>query len=142
MFYGCTSLVSAPDLPATTIADSCYLEMFSECTSLAFAPSALPATTLDMFCYQSMFNGCSALAFAPVLPATTLAECCYNAMFYGCSSLSEVNVSFTDWNEEGYSTGGWLDGVSSTGIFNCPAALDTTTRDANHVPEEWVVVNA
>lgn len=34
MFNGCTSLVNAPELPATTLASSCYAGMFNGCTSL------------------------------------------------------------------------------------------------------------
>ena len=34
MFYGCTSLTTAPALPATTLAESCYECMFADCTSL------------------------------------------------------------------------------------------------------------
>ena len=34
LFYNCTSLTTAPELPATTLANSCYLYMFSGCTSL------------------------------------------------------------------------------------------------------------
>lgn len=86
MFEGCTSLVSAPQLPATTLAQTCYAGMFRGCTSLKQAP-ALPATVLQDSCYQSMFADCSALEQVPDLPATTLADCCYQAMFSGCSGL-------------------------------------------------------
>jgi hypothetical protein len=34
MFNGCVSLVSAPQLPATTLTESCYYYMFNGCTSL------------------------------------------------------------------------------------------------------------
>ena len=34
MFQGCTSLVNAPALPATTLATYCYRQMFYNCTSL------------------------------------------------------------------------------------------------------------
>ena len=34
MFYGCTSLTTAPELPATTLAEACYSGMFCDCTSL------------------------------------------------------------------------------------------------------------
>ena len=34
MFYGCTSLTTAPTLNATTLAPSCYREMFRSCSSL------------------------------------------------------------------------------------------------------------
>ena len=87
MFSGCTSLTTAPELPATTLANNCYDHMFYNCTNLVTAPS-LPATTLADNCYKSMFNGCSNLATAPELPATILANYCYDHMFSGCSNLT------------------------------------------------------
>ena len=86
MFRGCTSLISAPELPATTLAKNCYKNMFQGCTSLISAPE-LPATTLTNNCYQNMFQGCTSLTQAPALPATTLANNCYQYMFQGCTSL-------------------------------------------------------
>ena len=71
MFDRCTSLTSAPALPATTLETRCYEIMFSNCTSLTTAP-ALPATTLESRCYYYMFNGCTSLTSAPELPATSL----------------------------------------------------------------------
>ena len=87
MFRNCTSLTTAPELPATTLAQSCYLQMFYGCTSLATAPE-LPATKLATYCYEYMFYGCSSLTTAPELPATTLTESCYSYMFSGCTSLT------------------------------------------------------
>lgn len=87
MFRGCTSLATAPVLPATTLAPSCYLSMFNGCSALTTA-SELPATTLADNCYDAMFWECTSLNTAPELPATTLAASCYNGMFYGCSSLT------------------------------------------------------
>ena len=86
MFRGCTSLITAPELPATTLTENCYDGMFDGCTSLTTAPE-LPATTLNESCYHSMFEGCTSLITAPELPATTLAIYCYCYMFYGCTSL-------------------------------------------------------
>lgn len=40
-----------------TLATSCYYAMFRGCTSLVTAP-ALPATTLATDCYRAMFYGC------------------------------------------------------------------------------------
>lgn len=85
MFYGCTSLATAPVLPATTLANSCYGYMFEGCSSLTTAPE-LPATTLANSCYMSMFAGTKITA-APELPATILTDSCYRNMFYGCASL-------------------------------------------------------
>ena len=89
MFSSCTNLTQAPALPATTLADYCYGDMFSNCTSLTSAPE-LPATTLDYGCYSGMFNGCTSLASAPELPATTLANNCYDYMFKGCTNLTQA----------------------------------------------------
>ena len=89
MFMGCSSLKTAPVLPATELAYACYYEMFNGCSSLTEAPS-LPATTLVHSCYRSMFMNCTSLLEAPELPATTLAEGCYFYMFYNCTSLKEA----------------------------------------------------
>lgn len=69
-----------------TMGDRCYCAMFHECTSLITAPE-LPATTLASGCYSAMFFGCTSLTTAPALPATTLADYCYDSMFYGCASI-------------------------------------------------------
>ena len=87
MFSDCTSLTTAPALPATNLANDCYSNMFSSCTSLTTAPE-LPATTLADYCYSNMFSDCTSLTTAPALPATNLANDCYSNMFYGCTSLT------------------------------------------------------
>ena len=89
MFSGCSSLIRAPELPATTLAANCYKNMFSGCSSLIQAPE-LPATTLADNCYEYMFYKCSSLIQAPELPATTLAANCYAFMFYECPSLIQA----------------------------------------------------
>ena len=103
MFRGCTSLTVAPELPATTLAESCYYIMFADCTSLTVAPE-LPATTLADGCYYSMFDGCTSLTVAPELPATTLAISCYAYMFDDCVNL-KVNT------------------LSGNKIFTCPSTI-------------------
>ena len=73
-------------LPATTLTDACYCEMFKYCEKLTKAP-ALPATELKNECYHSMFNRCTSLTEAPDLPAQVMKPSCYKQMFYKCSSL-------------------------------------------------------
>ena len=87
LFYRCSSLTTAPELPATRLADYCYSSMFSSCTSLTTTP-ALPATILAKGCYNGMFDMCSKLTDAPTLPATRLADYCYSYMFSNCTSLT------------------------------------------------------
>ena len=92
MFYDCTSLTQAPELPATTLADSCYGFMFSYCKSLTKAPE-LPAKTLAKNCYFYMFEGCTSLTQAPELPATTLADSCYECMFHNIGHDITINAN-------------------------------------------------
>ena len=99
MFYGCTSLTQAPELPATTLATGCYNSMFCGCTSLTQTPE-LPATTLATGCYNSMFCGCTNLTKAPALPATTLADYCYEQMFKGCTSLKLSTTQTGEYAQE------------------------------------------
>ncbi len=89
LFLNCSVLTSAPELPATTLANYCYYAMFSLCTNLTAAPE-LPATTLENDCYSGMFQGCTSLTAAPELPATTLAGSCYTNMFHACTSLTSA----------------------------------------------------
>lgn len=120
LFKGCSLLIDASKLilPATTLSDSCYREMFKDCINLTTAPE-LPATTLAANCYRAMFfitegsfgsltkspelpvttlaQGCyylmfgqQALTTSPKLPATTLSIDCYNRMFKGCTNLIQA----------------------------------------------------
>ena len=91
MFAECTNLTEAPILPAETLTEACYMEMFYGCTSLAEAP-ILPAESLAESCYMEMFSDCTSLVTAPALPAETLAESCYIEMFSGCTSLVTAPV--------------------------------------------------
>jgi len=107
-------------LPATTLAEGCYYQMFAgcdglnnlsislkiyadkmavsscclmfhNCKSLKYPPK-LPATTMANNCYQEMFEGCSMLIAVPDLPATTLADECYLAMFCFCTRLVNASI--------------------------------------------------
>ena len=89
LFEGCTSLLSAPELPATTMEKGCYYRMFSGCTALKSAPE-LPAEALAMNCYQHMFRGCSTLTSAPELQATIMEQGCYFGMFSECTELTSA----------------------------------------------------
>lgn len=141
MFGFCSNLVTAPAiLPATTLANNCYQEMFQSCSSLVNIPE-LPATTLANYCYYSMFLQCTSLTTAPVLPATTLVTGCYNSMFNSCSSLNYIKALFTTQPSDTY-TSSWVSKVPSTGTFvkNSEATWDVTGD--NGIPTGWTVETA
>ena len=127
-------------LPATTLSDGCYQNMFQGCTSLTTAPE-LPATTLATSCYIRMFYGCTSLTTAPILPATELMYSCYNRMFRNCSNLNYVKALFTTTPDSSY-TNEWLRSVAGSGIFvkNINATWDVTGY--NGIPSGWTVETA
>lgn len=139
MFADCTSLTIAPKLPATTLAQYCYYYMFRGCTSITVAPE-LPATTLAAECYCGMFYGCTSLTTAPELPATTLVSDCYKTMFYGCTSLNYITCLATDISAT-HCTGGWVDGVASSGTFVKAASMSSWTTGRDGIPSGWTVQN-
>lgn len=124
LFHGSSIKTVSPDfLPATTITNGCYFDLFSGST-LENAPE-LPALIMKDNCYRGMFYGCQNLTQAPVLPATTIAQGCYAFMLSNCSSLVQVPaLHATELAQECY-----------RGLFqNCTAltqapALPATTLD-------------
>ena len=89
MFFSCSSLTTAPKLPATTLASYCYTYMFGNCTSLTSAPE-LPATNLNTSCYDSMFRECTALKR---IKMNASSRSWGESMFYGCTSLELVDMT-------------------------------------------------
>jgi hypothetical protein len=114
MFYGCASLVNAPELPATTLAQGCY---------------------------EYMFYGCTALTSAPELPATTLVDYCYNFMFRYCTNLNYIKAMFTTTPGTNY-TKSWVQDVASTGTFVKNSAATWNVTGYNGVPSRWTVQTA
>ena len=133
------SLVDSTCQLLTIPCDFCFRSLFASCTSLTTAP-ALPATTLAVNCYRSMFQGCEGLTTAPALPATALEANCYQYIFNGCIKLSSIEVSFTSWTQATNQTDSWVTYVSSSGTFTKPTAL-ATEYNTSRIPTGWTVVN-
>lgn len=108
MFNYCmpTNGGSLPILPATTLAEGCYKNMYYNLNNgWAYAPERrfgipsgmLPATTLAPYCYEGMFGGAQGCGAIPenLLPATTLAEGCYKSMFiqFGEHNSDDISTS-------------------------------------------------
>ena len=128
-------------LPATTLVDECYFDMFYECTSLTTAPE-LPATTLADRCYSEMFANCTSLTTAPDLSATTLAGNCYEYMFNGCSSLNYIKMLATSFDPESMCFDEWVGGVAATGTFVKNASMTSLPSGNSGIPSGWTVENA
>ena len=88
----CNIDISVPSftLPATTLSDHCYAEMFSENTTVSFVPT-LPAINAATYCYSNMFYHCTGLVnnseiTGEICLAHTATRCC-ESMFEGCTNL-------------------------------------------------------
>ena len=169
LFEDCTSLIQAPELPATHLIVGCYSDMFSGCTSLTQAPE-LPATDFSGVeisgedVYNSMFKGCTSLTQAPKLPNTNLSFRCYAYMFQGCTSLTRApelpattlvdgcywqmfygcaKLNYVKCLATDTSAGGctkdWLSGVSETGTFECDNKKYFTVDSPNGIPKGWTI---
>ena len=140
LFMGCTGLVSAEKLllPIKTLANGCYIGMFYECTSLTVAPE-LPATTLAPYCYRNMFEGCTSLTKAPELPAQLLVNSCYEYMFYNCTSLNYIKC-LENGRDGSRVTNDWVRGVAATGTFIKNPNTTWSTGNSG-IPEGWTVID-
>ena len=98
----------------------------------------LPATTLTEGCYQDMFNGCKGIEKAPELPAPKLEKNCYQEMFYDCAKLNHVKCLATDIKAEN-STKDWLGkaGTEATGEKVLESAVPMTANSDDGVPTAW-----
>ena len=114
--------------------------MFVRCKSLTTAPK-LPATTLASSCYDAMFQSCTSLTTAPELPATTLAERCYNGMFNNCNKLNYIKMLATDISASNC-LNNWVGNVSPTGTFIKNAAMESLPTGSSGIPDGWAVQNA
>ena len=98
----------------------------------------LPATTLTEGCYQDMFNGCKGIEKAPELPAPKLEKNCYQEMFYDCAKLNHVKCLATDIKAEN-STKDWLGkaGSEATETKVLESVVDMTKNSDDGVPTSW-----
>ena len=135
MFSGCNSLVNAPALNTIALASYCYSHMFEYCSSLV-NPPALPADILTIGCYSEMFEGCTSLTKAPDLMATSLETSCYSGMFYDCINLKYIKCNARYYNS--YYFNMWVENVSKNGDFYC---YDESIfqKGYNGIPDGWTV---
>ena len=147
LFNECKVLTSAPELPATTLADNCYVGMFYGCISLEKAPE-LKAIKLANYCYSAMFYGCTSLTTAPELKATELAASCYFRMFYDCTKLSTVTMlapsdqitSKVDCCDYWLDNAGTDETITSrTLIVTDEAAYTTLKNKTDYLPAKWQI---
>lgn len=85
MFYGCSKLVSGPDMDTSQVTRMTY--MFYDCPSLTSFPDMNTSQVTNM---AYMFWNCSSLTSVPDMDTSQVTNMSY--MFQTCSSLTDGNV--------------------------------------------------
>jgi len=141
LFGTIAAITSAKNLilPATTLTDYCYYNMFGSQTLMVEGPQILPATTLAPYCYGMMFNNCWRLLRSPEIHATTLNTGSCKWMFSDCLALNEVhcyaqNISATECLYQ------WMYNVAASGTFYKDTNTTYPSGDSG-IPANWTVVN-
>ena len=119
-----------------TLYNACFSETFKNAKVVDASALLLPATTLANNCYSNMFYGCGSLTAAPALPATTLADSCYQFMFQNCSSLSKIKCYAVTIASD--SVNQWVERVSSVGTFVKKRGV-TWSSGTSGIPTGWTV---
>lgn len=102
MFEECDSLTTLPSdlLPVTALSTYCCASMFYGCDNLTTAPDLI-ATTLVESCYLNMFNWCSRLASVKCLATDITANnCTKNWMSSVPNKGTFTKASSTSWSRD------------------------------------------
>lgn len=100
MFESCSALVTAPAaIPLSTVTANSCQRMFRYCAALVTAPE-LPAATLENYAYEQMFNGCTPLAYIKCLATTISATSSTNSWLNGVAATGTFvkAASMTSWS--------------------------------------------
>ncbi len=141
MFNRAFNLVKAPsELPATTLGDACYMNMFYNCGAMTTVMDELPATTLAASAYSQMFTACSGFTTTPILPAAVITTYGYYRMFYNAKKVNSITCLALD--KTAYNANGsFTYGVASSGTFTKHKDMTSWSRGSNGIPNNWTVVD-
>ena len=121
-------------LPAPSLTPHCYRALFANTPTLMTAPE-LPALNLGESCYRFMFQSTS-ITESPVLPATTLVKDCYYGLFDKCAALTYIKCLATSGLGTTGCTS-WVRDVGPTGTFVKDPNANWSTG-VSGIPTGWV----
>ena len=133
MFYGCSSLISLPDISNWDTKNVTDMNlMFYECSSLISLPDISKWDTKNVTNMSGMFYGCSSLISLPDISkwdtknATNMTN-----MFRGCSSLISL-PDISNWDTKNVTNMSWLfNGCSS--LHSLPDISKWNTKNATNM---------
>lgn len=140
MFRNCTGLTRAPTFRVEGTAYRCCYNMFRQCSNLVDVSTIeLPATTLSQDCYRELFRQCSQLKTCPVLPAPTLVKECYRQMF-SKSGITTIVCLATNISAE-LCLDQWMSEVAGGGTFYKSPSMSGWPSGQSGIPSNWTVVD-
>ena len=130
LFLACSSLVYAPEIPATVTDVN---QTFKGCSSLKTPPDAIPSGVTDM---NECFECCTSLTAAPEIPASvTIISGC----FAGCGTSLTGNVVIHSTNlENAHGAFRSLDGNTPTNITAIYVRDDTVAGQLGTWNDGWI----
>ncbi len=165
MFYGCSNLISSPNLDSITrIADyGCY-HMLHNCSSLTTIPSLSNLEGVGAYGLSSMFVNCSSMTTTPDLRklksigdsgcygmflgcakirsgvdfsgVTSVGSNACNYLYYNCSILTTATApKISTWDDTKFNR--WLAGAGGSGVVIKPSGLSIPTNSESGVPTGW-----
>ena len=140
MFRNCRDLTRAPTFRVEGTAFRCCYNMFRGCGNLEHIEGIeLPALSLSEDCYRELFRDCSNLTSVPVFPAPILVDRCYQQMLSGCTSLTSITCLATDISATSCLEN-WVQGINTTGTFHKASSMSSWVKGKN-VPSKWTITD-
>ena len=102
MFYGCSNLITTPEMCDCQIKDNAVCQMFYNCSNIIKTPKNLRFTTITKSASyyppcQSVFSGCTKLETVVPITVTSISTPSttdFASMYYKCTSLKQVNALY------------------------------------------------
>ena len=170
LFSGVTTITSAENMviPATTVRQQCYSQMFQGCTSLIKTPKTVGSSAMTwsgQYCFSNMFSYCTSLTTpsSTLLPALNLGTQCYWYMFEGCTALQTApdlpapntasqcyqgmfkNCSSLNYikvlSNSSFTMTEWVSGVASSGTFVKNPNATWSSCGATRYPCGWTITD-
>lgn len=100
----CKTIISAKDLiiPMENTYTNCFKSMFDGCSNLVEPPALLPALSVNDASYRNMFKDCSSLKRSPVIRAQSYKSTSFQQMFLNCKSLEYIYLAVPTYTESSF----------------------------------------
>ncbi len=137
--YSQSNLIDASNLilPATTITAGCYFDIMAACTNLKYSFKELPAETIDNYSYRQMFYNCTSLLTAPEFKMKSFGT--FGSVIYAFynTKVTSVKIATTEIPTTVTIFTDWLTGTPAGVLYKPKEA--TYDDSLLNLPSTWTV---